>query len=157
MREVERLSGEVIRTLSGDPWYGSPVLGILEGIDAAAAAAHPVEGAHSMWELVLHMTAWVRETTRRVKGGAQGEPVAGDFPPVVDSGPSAWTRAIEELRDAHDELASALATIEDTTLERQVGAQVDGEGTPVTLHRTVLGILQHDAYHAGQIALLKKL
>jgi hypothetical protein len=29
-------------------------------------------------------------------------------------------------------------------------------GNPVTYYQTIVGILQHDAYHAGQIALLKK-
>jgi uncharacterized damage-inducible protein DinB len=156
MRDVDRLRSEVTSTLAGDPWYGSPVLHILNGIGATAAAAYPIEGAHSIWELVLHMTSWTRETTRRVKGGGQSLPADGDYPLVQDHSAAAWDRAVSELRAAHEELASSLTQIDDAELGRQVGTQVDADGQPVTVHRTVIGILQHDAYHAGQIALLKK-
>jgi uncharacterized damage-inducible protein DinB len=157
MRETERLRREVLSTLSGDPWYGSSVLHILEGMRAGAAAAHPIAGAHSVWELVLHTTAWTRETTRRVNGGGDRPPVEGDYPPVLEHTDAAWARALDELRTAHQELAAALIAVDDAVLAQQVGSQVDADRQPVTVHRTVTGVLQHDAYHAGQIALLKKL
>jgi uncharacterized damage-inducible protein DinB len=156
MRDVDRLGGEVLNTLDGDPWYGSAVLRLLDGVVAGAAVAHPIASAHSIWELVLHMTSWTRETARRVNGRVEGIPVEGDFPPVTVTGGDAWTRAIDELRDAHKELAAALDAAGDGVLDRQVGSHVDAEGQPVTVRRTVVGLLQHDAYHAGQIALLKK-
>ena len=74
MREVERLRRELTATLNGDPWYGSAISSILDGIDAKMAAAHPIDGAHSIWELVLHMSAWVNETKRRLEGGPHGTP-----------------------------------------------------------------------------------
>jgi uncharacterized damage-inducible protein DinB len=113
---------------------------------------------HSIAELVLHMTAWTRETTRRLRGGEHGVPAEGDWPPVAGSDSRAWSAALADLRRAHGELARTLVELDDGVLAQQVaGAQVDARGQPVTLHRTVVGLLQHDAYHAGQIALLKKL
>jgi uncharacterized damage-inducible protein DinB len=157
MREVERLRRELDATLGGDPWYGLAVSRILEGIDASKAAAHPVHGAHSIWELVAHMTAWVNETNRRLLGGAHGDPLEGDWPAVASTTPDSWSAACSALRQAHVDLARTLTAMNDSDLGRQIaGAQVDGSGQPVTFYRTAVGLLQHDAYHAGQIALLKK-
>jgi len=144
-------------TLNGDPWYGSAVSNILDGIDAPMAAAHPINGAHSIWELVVHMAAWVNETRRRLEGGPNRAPVEGDWPPVKSTTPEAWTDALAALRRAHEDLARTVEAPEDSSLSRQIGgAQVDAMGNPVTYYQTIIGILQHDTYHAGQIALLKK-
>ena len=157
MSETERLRRELESTMDGDPWYGSPIARLLDGIDAPGAAAHPIKGAHSIWELVLHMTAWVNEVRRRLEGGKHADPVEGDWPRLAETTPEAWKQAISSLRRAHAELARTLATIDDAGLARQVaGGQVDSTGKPVTLYQTAIGILQHDTYHAGQIAILKK-
>jgi uncharacterized damage-inducible protein DinB len=145
-------------TIAGDPWYGAPLLSILDGIDAKDAAWRPPGGVHSVWELTLHITVWARETARRLRGGPSGEPAEGDWPAVTATDAASWKAAIADTRRAHGELAQALADLDDRDLDRQVGGnQVDGQGKPVTFHRTVVGVLQHDAYHAGQIALVKKL
>lgn len=158
MRAAERIRAEVLGTLRGDPWHGSSVEKILAGVDARAAAARPIAGAHTIWELVLHMTAWTRAVERRLRGGEAVPPVEGDWPPVGRSDPAAWAAALADLRAAHEELARTLAGLDDSALERQIaGGQVDALGEPVTGWRTAIGLPQHDAYHSGQIALLKKL
>ncbi len=157
MSETERLRRELESTMDGDPWYGSPIARILDGIDAAGAAARPIKGAHSVWELVLHMTAWLNEVRRRLDGGKYGDPAEGDWPAVGATTPEAWKQALSSLRRAHADLAQALTAIDDAGLARQVaGGQVDAAGKPVSLYQTVIGILQHDTYHAGQIAILKR-
>ena len=143
--------------MEGDPWYGSPIARILDGIDAQSAAAHPIQGAHSVWELVLHMTAWLNEVRRRLDGGKHGDPAEGDWPSVGATTPEAWKQALSSLRRAHADLAQTLTAADDAALAVQVaGGQVDSSGKPVSLYQTVIGILQHDTYHAGQIAILKK-
>ena len=157
MQEAERLRRELEATMDGDPWYGSSVARILDGLDASSAAAHPITGAHSVWELVLHMTAWLNEVRRRLDGGRHREPAEGDWPPVSTTTPEAWKQALSSLRRAHADLAQTLSATDDAGLGRQVtGGQVDAAGKPVSLYQTVIGILQHDTYHAGQIAVLKK-
>ncbi len=157
MREVERLRRELMGTLNGDPWYGSAVSNILDGIDAGMAAAHPITGAHSIWEIVLHMTAWTNEVKRRLEGGPHRSPAEGDWPAVRSTTQEAWTAALAALRQAHEGLAQTIGAAEDSSLGRQIGgAQVDAVGDPVTFYQTIIGILQHDTYHAGQIALLKR-
>ena len=157
MREVDRLRRELEATFAGDPWYGSPVSRILDGVDASQAAAHPIEGGHSIWELVAHVTSWVNETNRRLRGARHATPVEGDWPPVTSTSAKAWEAAQADLARGHAALAATLTALDDTDLARQVGGkQTDANGQAVTLYATAIGLLQHDAYHAGQIALLKK-
>jgi hypothetical protein len=103
------------------------------------------------------MTAWLNEVRRRLDGGKHGEPIEGDWPPVGATTPDGWKQALSSLRRAHADLAQTLAATDDARLAHPVGGgQVDATGKPVSLYQTVIGILQHDTYHAGQIAVLKK-
>ena len=53
--EVFRLNEQLRRALQGDAWHGPSVLELLAGLSASQAASHPIAGAHSIWELVLHI------------------------------------------------------------------------------------------------------
>jgi hypothetical protein len=64
MNRVHEFLDQSRRILDGDPWYGAAIMEVLEGITHQQAAARPIPGAHNIWELVLHMTGWVREVTR---------------------------------------------------------------------------------------------
>src|SRR5262245_54907203 len=109
------------------------------------AAAHPIPGAHSIFELVLHMTAWANETKRRLEGGPHRAPAEGDWPAVRSTTKEAWSAALDSLRQAHDDLARTIGAAEDSSLSRQIGgAQVDALGNPVTFYQTIVGILLHD-------------
>jgi uncharacterized damage-inducible protein DinB len=153
---VERLIDQLERAFRGDPWHGPSVLGVLDGVTAEAAMAHPVPGAHSIWELVLHMTGWKREVLARFQGRSAGEPAAGDWPPVP-GGDAAWRAALADLRGAHDDLIAALRPCDDSRLDVPVRDERNPAlGTPVAQWQSLAGILQHDVYHQGQIALLKR-
>jgi uncharacterized damage-inducible protein DinB len=157
MTEIERICQELRRGWDGDAWHGPPLHELLAGISAAQAAAHPVAGAHGIWELVLHMAAWKGEVRRRLEGSEPGEPLEGDWPPVGDSSEAAWAEARRTLGDAHEALERVVQGMTPAELALAVGAQRDRiTGAGRTRFTTVLGILQHDAYHGGQIALLRR-
>lgn len=139
----------------GDPWHGPSTLALLQQVSARDAAARPVEGAHSIWEIVRHMTAWALEATRRVQGGSPAEPEVGDWPRIEDHSDRAWAGAVEALTAANEALADAASRLSAEDLARRVGAErVPALGSGVTLHDTLEGVVAHHAYHAGQIALL---
>jgi uncharacterized damage-inducible protein DinB len=157
MSEVDRIIDELQREFSGDPWHGSPLLQILDGLSADQAAAHPVQGAHSIWELVLHITAWKGEVRRRLSGAPAGEPEEGDWPAVGDTAPERWWRALEGLRGAHERLIAAIRELpEDTLFEPTNDPRNRPLGAGVSYYVLLHGIVQHDVYHSGQIALLKR-
>ena len=155
MTEVQRIVDQLEREHSGDPWHGSPLSTILAGVDARVAAATPLGSAHSIWELVLHLTAWKNEVRHRLAGGPAGEPREGDWPPVGDPTPERWQEAIRKLHLAHQLLVSAVKELP----EQQLSVPINdprSEGVAATHYELLMGALQHDTYHAGQIALLKR-
>jgi uncharacterized damage-inducible protein DinB len=157
MTEVERIVDEMKRAEHGDPWHGAPVHAIVAGVPAHVAAARPLASAHTIWEIVLHMTSWRREVLRRVRTGIADVPVDGDWPPVTETTDGAWAAARAALAAAHDALVRAVAELPEQRLDEIVGDRRDrAAGTGVSHYVLLHGISQHDAYHAGQIALLKK-
>jgi len=153
MSETARLADQIRRGFEGDAWHGDSVLEILAAVDARTAAAHPIGNAHSIWELVLHMTAWDGAVMRRAEGKATELSDKLNFPPVTDTGEAAWRKAIEQLKATHDQLVKAVAAFPDSRLLEQVPGKA---AKYHTYFYNFSGIVQHDLYHAGQIALLKK-
>ena len=154
--ERDRLLDELRRAWDGDPWHGDPLRRVLQGITAQQAAQRPIPQAHSIWELVLHLASWTREVTRRLRDGVAREPEDGDWP-VPGSGEGAWSATVDALGHAHDELVDAVAAFAPAELDHVVGDERDRPlGAGVTYAVMLHGISQHYAYHAGQIALLRK-
>jgi uncharacterized damage-inducible protein DinB len=154
--EIPRLDDQVARAIAGEPWHGSSIAAILSGVDAATAGRRPLSGAHTIWELALHLTGWTREVTRRLGGAAPGVPPEGDWPPAPAPDPADWARARADLDAAHRELRAALARFPAARLHETISAPGATAQDAVTYYQTLLGLVQHDAYHAGQIAILKK-
>jgi uncharacterized damage-inducible protein DinB len=151
MTETARIAQQLENAFAGGAWHGPAVLELLAGVDAKTAAAHPVAGAHSIWELVLHIAAWDDAVNRRIVfGKAVQLKRRENFPPVTDQSPAAWKKAVAQARKAHaDLLSTARRLSEDRLRERVPGKRYD---IAFMLH----GVAQHELYHAGQIALLKK-
>ena len=146
------------RTHDGDPWYGSSRVRLLDGMSAQDAARRPAGVAHSVWELVLHMTAWTDEVRRRLGGLEPATPEAGDWPTADEVSEAAWTRAKARLAEAHTALLADAERLALHDLARPVGSVRDPAlGTGVTRGGMLVGLAQHDAYHTGQLALVRRL
>src|SRR5262245_37027103 len=104
MDEVVRLEDELRRGLDGDPWHGASLAAIVGDISPVEASARPIGNAHTIWEIVLHLTGWAREVARRCREGAPREPAEGDWPAVTRTGAAAWDAARRDLLAAHEEL-----------------------------------------------------
>jgi uncharacterized damage-inducible protein DinB len=157
MNEVSRIVDQLEREQSGDPWHGSPLARILEGITWQQAATKPLRGAHSIWQIVLHMTGWKNEVRRRLSGAPAAEPMHGDWPEVGNVTVERWIEAREHLELAHRLLVSAVKDFPEPNLFVPTNDTRDRElGFGVTYYELLHGVIQHDVYHAGQIAILKK-
>jgi len=155
--EIDRILDELSREFEGDPWHGSPTRDILRDVTAAQAAARPLPAAHSIWELVLHMIAWKNEVTRRLSGHPASEPLEGDWPPVGETTPERWTAALEDLGRSHRTLLAAVRELSEARLLEPTKDPRDrATGAGVSHYVLLHGIVQHDVYHSGQIAMLKK-
>ena len=155
--EIARILDQLEREYGGDPWHGTALRQILAGIDYRQAAAYPLDGAHSIWEIVLHMTAWKNEVRRRLGGAPAGLPTEGDWPAPPTPGPQTWSEAIDALDTAHRALTAVIARLaDDQLLALTNDPRVDELGAGRTNYQLLQGVIQHDVYHSGQIALLKK-
>jgi hypothetical protein len=65
--ELNRLNAQLGKALEGDAWHGPSVIETLEGVTVEQAAAHPIAGAHSIWELVLHLCGTYDLVLRRLE------------------------------------------------------------------------------------------
>ncbi len=157
MDRISDLIDHLARIQDGDPWYGPSIARTLAGVTARQAVTHPVEGGHSIWEIVLHLQSWVAEVSRRVESGVAREPEAGDWPEVPQATEANWRAAQAALAAAHAALAERLRALPEQRLDSIVGEARDPAlGTGVTYQVMLHGMLQHDVYHLGQIALLRK-
>jgi len=155
--EIERIADQLTREHDGDPWHGSPLLHILKGVTAAAANARPIAGGHTIWELVLHMTGWKNEVRRRLSGAPAKTPEGGDWPKAGEPSEARWKEAQERLQRAHDDLLGAIRALPEEKLYTPTNdPRSKPLGTGVSYYVLLHGIVQHDVYHAGQIAVLKK-
>jgi uncharacterized damage-inducible protein DinB len=155
--EIDRIVDQLQREHNGDPWHGSPLLQILDGVSPDEAAARPVRGAHSIWELVLHITAWKNEVRRRVNGRAAGEPEEGDWPMVGEPSADRWSEALTRLQAAHQRLVADVEALPPNRLLEPTNDSRNRElGSGVSYYVLLHGLAQHDVYHAGQISILKR-
>jgi len=154
MSEVDRIRDQFRRAFDGEAWHGPSVMALLNGVTAEQAAQHPIRGAHSIWELTQHIRAWEGACLRRLHGDPAQLPDQEDWPPVNDLSEAAWERTKHDLRDTHEQLLQAIGALDDARLDQPVidHPEIKFSSVYVTLH----GGVQHDLYHAGQIAILKK-
>jgi len=149
--EIARLQDQLKRAFSGAAWHGPAILELLADVSAEKAAAHPLAGVHSIWELTLHISAWEQAAVRRLNGDCSQLRDEENFPFISDTTETAWRTALETLKRNNQQLLAAIAALKNTRLDEPI---MEGMSTVyVTLH----GVIQHDLYHAGQIAILKKL
>jgi len=154
MSESARLADQIRRAFEGDAWHGDSILELLNGVNAKVAAAHPIKDTHSIWELVLHIAAWDGAVLTRTGGKAVKLSDKQNFPPVEDTSDAAWSKATERAKHAHNELVKAVADFPDSRLHEQVPGKTESY---YNFFYMFSGIVQHELYHAGQIALLKKM
>jgi uncharacterized damage-inducible protein DinB len=158
MTESDRIADELTRAHRGDPWHGSSARALLTGLTAERAARRPIPTAHTIWELLLHLTGWRREVTRRLDGGNPTLPAGGDWPAMPAGSDDAWKRTLAEFDAASEELLAALARFDARRMDDLIGEGRSAPvGTGVSWYVMLHGVAQHDAYHMGQVSLLRKL
>ena len=157
MPETKRIADQLKRAYEGQAWHGPSLLEILSDVTAAQANAHPIPNAHSIHQLVLHITAWMDAVRERIENGPVTQPVDGDWPLIADASEAGWQQTLALLAERQQDLLSVLASMTDEQLKRRLGKEHDpptasGYSAYYNLH----GVIQHNWCHADRV-LLKKL
>ena len=150
MNETQRILQQHDMVMHGNAWHGDPIWQILDGITAECAAARPLADTHSIWEIVLHMTYWDGVAAQRLAGQRAEGDEALNFPLPPEPTEANWHKTLEQFRASNQEFRAAL--------EKLDAARVDelSAAGKRSFYDEAHGLIQHDIYHAGQIALLKK-
>jgi uncharacterized damage-inducible protein DinB len=148
--ECDRIADQLYRGVEGDAWHGPPIRAVLADVTSETAAAHPIAGAHSIWELVVHLTVWADVARRRVAGEVVEPTPAEDWPAVGDVSAAAWSEATAALERAYADVRRTVLALGDGHLDDRTPGKAD------TLYVMLHGLVQHAAYHGGQVAILKR-
>jgi hypothetical protein len=151
MSEIECIVDLLQTGYNGTPWHGPSLVQNLTGLTAAQAAQKPIPDGHCVWELVQHITAWVNEAINTVDG-QQYEilTVEQDWPAISASDEAAWQAALDILDSSMGALITAVGEVQDDQLWDNL------PGADFHMYWLLMGVVQHSAYHAGQIGLLRK-
>jgi uncharacterized damage-inducible protein DinB len=149
--ELNRLEEQLRRAFEGEAWHGQAVLEALEGVSVKQATAYPIIGAHSIWELVLHLCGTYNLVLRRLGGDGRQLTELEDWPSVPEPSAENWSDAICVLKQLNDELRQAVKRFPVERLDEPLVPEA-----PYTAYTQFIGLTQHNLYHVGQMAILKK-
>lgn len=153
MNELEHLADTIRRSVHGEAWHGPALTELLQDVNADEASRRVGE-AHTIWELTEHIIAWLNIIRRRMEGERlTDENISWEdnYPPVPQPTPGNWDLTKVKVGDATGRLEQSVLEFPVARLDEQVHGK--DYSFAVMLH----GAAQHVIYHAGQIALLKRL
>jgi uncharacterized damage-inducible protein DinB len=146
--QTERIAAELRYLYDGPSWLGPSLKELIADVSEERARERPLADAHTIWELVLHITAWLGIARERLSATQIREVGPKEnWPEVTGS----WQDAVANLELEIDGLETAIRSFPEQRLEERAPAT-----EPQTFYVLLHGVIEHSAYHAGQIALLKK-
>jgi hypothetical protein len=149
--EIECIVDLLQTGYNGTNWHGPSLVQNLTGLTAAQAVQKPIPNAHCVWELVQHITAWVNVAINTIDGKQYAIlPVEQDWPAISGAGDAAWQAALDILDSSMGALIAAVGEAQDDQLWDNL------PGMDFNMYWLLMGVVQHSAYHAGQIGLLRK-
>jgi len=149
MKETARISEIFEKTYDGDSWVGETLMGTLKNI-SPEKAAKKIDPWNSIWEITNHIINWRENVLKRVQGNITNAPRNNYFEPVKDQSEQAWKKTLQSLKDSQDHWIAFLEKMSEADLEKIY------PDNNASYYHNIQGILQHDAYHLGQIILLAK-
>lgn len=150
MSEISFIVDQLKLAFEGEPWHGPALMEILEGINAKAALERPVAKAHCIWELVIHLAGWEQVVAKRLQGQTATLTDAQNFGHLDSTTEQSWMSAVAVLRQNHSQLMKLVSELPESRLTDRV------PGKDYDVRFMLYGAVQHAAYHAGQIAILKR-
>ena len=150
MKETKRIATLFNDLYSGSPWLGTNLLNTLQQITATNAARKVIPQLNSIWEIVSHLVSWRENVLKRVQGNVVKSPADNYFSPITDTSDKEWQALLKKLDASQNEWIALLEQYPNKDLK------IVYPPNEMTYYENIHGILQHDAYHLGQIVILAK-
>jgi uncharacterized damage-inducible protein DinB len=152
-KEVQSIIRNLQNTLEGQPWFGRAVYELLGEIDESIISIKPNTTEHSLLELLWHMNTWAEFTLAHLENRSADELTVieqNDWR-TIDPEKHNWKKGMAQLKSVHEKIIGLLKEKEDSFLKEPV------PGRKFNFRFMLNGLIQHNIYHAGQIAYIKKL
>ena len=151
-KEIAYIITTLHSVLDGEPWFGRSVMKLLQEVDPAIVHTIPNENSHSLIELLYHMNTWAEFTLKRLEKDEEND--LERFEKLdwraIDPNEHTWEKGVAQFKVTHDLIIELLETKDDEFLSGNVDYR------EYNFRFLLYGIIQHDIYHIGQIAYLKK-
>lgn len=149
MSEINRIVKQFADLQHGDCWVGTNFKEALHGVNAELAARNISTDTNSIWQLVSHLIYWRTVVNNRLNG-TLNKPPFPDFRLPEELNETSWKQTLHDFESAYHVLRNTLMHFKDENLEKP--SPKEGQ----TYYQLIIGCLQHDSYHLGQIVILKK-
>ena len=150
MKELKRMTKLLDDIYEGSPWIDVNLMTTLQHISADQAARKVAPQWNTIWEIVNHLISWRLNVLQRIQDKVLASPADNYFGPVRDMSEEAWQNTLKKLEDSQEQWRLVLKKFKKKNLEK------DYPTNSLSYYDHILGIVQHDAYHLGQIVLLAK-
>lgn len=150
--QIAQLTDQLRTVYGGSPWYGQGVQEKLTKINLETVNVVKAGKVHTVGQLLQHMIAWRTFVIHKLQGFAEFKiqvDSEADWAPVDKVKP--WTDLLVELQQSQDTLLDTIEQLDDESLSNIA------PGTSFTLQQLIQGIIHHDIYHLGQIAIVDQL
>lgn len=136
---------------NGSPWLGVNLVETLSQISAEKAAKKIHPDRNSIWEITNHLISWRLNVLERVRGKSMVTPGHNYILPIGDASENAWKNTLKQLENSQHQWLDFLKTCDEKDFKKIYA------NNQMTYYEHIHGILQHDAYHLGQIVILVKM
>lgn len=135
----------------GSPWIDVNIKETLKDITAVQASKRVLKDCNTIWEITNHLLQWRLNVLQRVQGKIMTTPAHNYIQRITENSDEAWAATLDQFSDTQEEWNRFLLALKEEDLEKVYPVN------EMTYYEHIQGIIQHDAYHLGQIVLLKKL
>jgi len=151
MKETKRIAKLFEDLYNGRPWVDVTIMDTLKNISAEQSAKKIIPERNSIWQIINHMIAWRENVLLRVQGNEMITPNNNYFTQLEIISETEWQKALERLVNSQEQWIHFLENFDESQFDKIYASN------KMTYYEHIHGILQHDAYHLGQIVLLSKL
>ncbi len=151
MKEIQRIVQLFEKGYDGSPWIDVNLVNTLQSVSAEQALQKMNPNSNSIWEITNHIISWRKNVLQRVQGKQIKTPAHNYFEKVKKGSASDWKNTLKQLSLSQKDWITFLNTIKKAELNKVY------EPNEMTYYEHIQGILQHDAYHLGQIVMLTRL
>ena len=147
--EVNRILKLLLELQHGDSWIGTNFKKAFHGVRQMLQPGHFNPG-RIVSGCSAHIIYWRNIVVNRLSGSIDLPPFP-DFYLPAEMNENSWKQTFLDFEANYHQLRNCIHTIKDEQLD--MPSPKEGQN----YYQLIQGCLQHDAYHLGQIVLIKKL